>query len=448
MRVLMLLLSATLMCAQPPSTNLVARYIAGTGITSNGGNPDLISQWNDQTANGYNLTQSTDARKPYNAVDSQSRPVVRFPYAYPTHPNRYVVGATLTLVTRSYTMCAIRSGYHAALEDIVSANGWSSLLGVYTPGSGAQSTVRHRMGGTGFNAINPPVNITLMCSVSGASSAIAYTIDDSESAAAIGSTTTTGIRVGVDQDTTGGGYSGDLYELLIYSTALDLTSINAIRSYAASTYGVPAAYTKQVVFIGDSNTEGNVLTGTENMVTDAHPQDWKAINAGLGGSTLYNTWLNQPIASSVDVMYKPGLARNVCVIMLGTNDINSNGRSAAQTMTALSEFVADRKAIGWEVWVLTILPLSGSPETVRAAYNALLVDPSSYSNAPEKIIDYRSDPYIGSSPMNAAYQAGDNLHVNLAGARLLASYIYAQLNGGTAGTFSGPVTRGGPITVK
>ena len=72
----------------PPATGLLGRWVAGTGIHSSGANPDLISQWDDQSGNGYNLTQGTDANKPYNAVDLSGAPIVRFAYGYPTNPTQ------------------------------------------------------------------------------------------------------------------------------------------------------------------------------------------------------------------------------------------------------------------------------------------------------------------------------------------------------------------------
>lgn len=45
----------------PPTTNLFAYYEADAGVTSSGG---LVSQWNDLSPNGRNITQSTGASKP------------------------------------------------------------------------------------------------------------------------------------------------------------------------------------------------------------------------------------------------------------------------------------------------------------------------------------------------------------------------------------------------
>lgn len=415
----------------PPLTNLAARYVAGTGITSDGASPDRISLWADQSGNGYNLSQATSAKQPYNTTDLNGNAIVRFPYDYPTHPQVSMANASISLNTQSSSIFVIRSTYHSAHETLVTYTSWASIIKsniTATVGFPYLQTV-----GRNHTSIHPPLNKTLTGGVLGSSGYIGYSINASSTQSSIASVGITGVTIGSNAAGTDELFTGDIYEILIYNTAVNQATVDAIRAYAVAQYGVQSTFTKKVVMVGDSNTEGSHINNGENYPRLAYPADWQALNNGIGGTHLSSGWLGQANATTTDILYDSSLSRNVMVVMLGTNDINSGGKSAAETFANMNTFVGDRQAAGWEVWVMTIPPLFGGNETVRDAYNVLLVNSSNYTNPPDKIIDYTSDPRIGNSPAlgGTDYGLGDNLHFNDTGAAVLSQYVYKELNGGT-----------------
>jgi lysophospholipase L1-like esterase len=424
----------------PPAGSLIGDYKAGVGITSDSGSPDRISQWNDQSGNGYNLTQATSANEPYNAVDLSGNPVVRFQYLYPTHPNINMANSSMPLNNQTSSIFVIRSAYHTSQETLFTFTTWSSILGTFN--TAPLGSPNLRASGRSYVTLHPPINKTLTGLVLGPTNWIGYT-----------NTSVNGITIG--SNAAGGElFSGDIYEILVYNSAVSQATVDAIRTYAVNQYGVQSTFSKQVVMVGDSNTEGSVITSNENYPRQAYPSDWQAFNNGLGGSKIYADWAGQPLATSTDVLYNGSLAKNVMVVMLGTNDINSSGHTAAQTFADLDRFIGDRKNAGWEVWVMTIPPLISTPETTREQYNALITNTANYTHVPSKIIDYTADPRIGITINNSTWGNGDNLHFNSNGAAVLAEYVYKALNGNVGpvsyaatGSATGPTNQNVNITL-
>ena len=98
------------------TSNLVADWQAGIGVTASGGQ---ISQWNDQhqllNNDGLtnNLTQANATYQPYDVTDAQGYRGVMFPWAFGSaHPNDYLnIPNTLPILnTTNMTVYIVATG--------------------------------------------------------------------------------------------------------------------------------------------------------------------------------------------------------------------------------------------------------------------------------------------------------------------------------------------------
>lgn len=160
-------------------------------------------------------------------------------------------------------------------------------------------------------------------------------------------------------------------------------------------------------------------------------------NVAVAGQTVATMITNA--ASVVDTLYSVGASRTTLVVWGGTNDLYF-GADAATTYSRIVSYCNARKAAGWRVAVLTILPRtqSGIPagfETERAALNALLRADAPTATAYSKIttgasyadflVDVADDSLIGDAgdELNTTYYSSDKVHLVNAGYAIIASYV-------------------------
>lgn len=128
----------------------------------------------------------------------------------------------------------------------------------------------------------------------------------------------------------------------------------------------------------------------------------------------------------------------------GTNDLYF-GATAAQVISRINTYVADRLAVGWQVIVLSILPRSapGTPVTfeadrqtvnaaLRATYPNATAYPRIYTGASPNVIfcDVGDDPTIGlaGDETNPVYYS-DLVHLTAAGYAIVAGdYVSNAIN--------------------
>lgn len=207
--------------------------------------------------------------------------------------------------------------------------------------------------------------------------------------------------------------------------------------------GIPAP---NLVFDGDSLTEGYGLTippdakYPDQVVAPlgyAVDQLW---NVAVGGQTAANRTSAAPTV--VDPKYKTNGAPQIVIFWAGTNDLYF-GTSAATTYARIVAYATARKAAGWRVVLLTILPRSniGTPagfEVARQSVNdSLLTDFSTATGEAgiwtgaayaDYLVHVGGDSTIGDAgdENNATYYA-DTIHPTAAGHAIMASIIIAAL---------------------
>jgi lysophospholipase L1-like esterase len=174
-----------------------------------------------------------------------------------------------------------------------------------------------------------------------------------------------------------------------------------------------------LVFAGDSITAGNHVGAGE---------DYPTLVGGMLGGVIVNN-LAVPSStigsgtqgSDADALYNGSKPVNVCCVMWGINDL-AGGASPATAKASLKTWCLARKAAGFVVAVLTILPCNtfGNANALRNEFNALV-------RADRSFYDLLIDVGITSTTMGADAAVGnvslysDGVHPTYAGNQLLAA---------------------------
>jgi hypothetical protein len=124
----------------------------------------------------------------------------------------------------------------------------------------------------------------------------------------------------------------------------------------------------------------------------------------------------------VDARYDAHADLNLCLILAGGGDFRK-GASAATVYDGLRTYCLARRAAGFRVLVLTVLP-SNRPETfeaTRLAYNAMVRD--GWDEFADGLVDIAADPRIGDDGDNLDRQFyhADQVHLTDAGNAVMAS---------------------------
>ena len=193
------------------------------------------------------------------------------------------------------------------------------------------------------------------------------------------------------------------------------------------------------LFDGDSLTEGIGSTGGNTypaQTVAALGTHWGAIN--LGASSLTIVQMQARAATTVDPYYSVASRRTLLIGWGGTKDLYF-GASAATTYNNIKTYAAARKAAGWRVVILSILPRSaGTPpptfeadrQTVNAALLADFPTATAHTNITsggayaDYLINIGADTTIGEpgDQTNPTYYA-DLVHLTNAGYAIVADYV-------------------------
>ncbi len=126
--------------------------------------------------------------------------------------------------------------------------------------------------------------------------------------------------------------------------------------------------------------------------------------------------------TEVDARYDPYADLNVCLVQAGGGDFRQ-GLTAAQEYDALRTYCLARRAAGFRVLVLTVLP-SNRPETfeaIRLAYDAMLRD--GWDTFADGLVDVAADHRIGDTgdELDGQFYLEDQIHLTNAGGAVMAS---------------------------
>lgn len=187
-----------------------------------------------------------------------------------------------------------------------------------------------------------------------------------------------------------------------------------------------------VVLDGDSITQGHGLYGSATyaaglamLATGADVE-----NAAISGKSCAQLATTAP--TRVDVRLRAGAA-NTLVIWCGTNDIAVGGATADAAFYALHDYTQARRAAGWRVVVVTMLPRAASPpwpaitEAQRGAFNMAVR--ATWSRWADGLADVAADPRIGAAGRTAdpVYYM-DAAHPTAVGAQIVAGIVAGALD--------------------
>ncbi|HZK58293.1 MAG TPA: SGNH/GDSL hydrolase family protein [Cryobacterium sp.] len=249
-------------------------------------------------------------------------------------------------------------------------------------------------------------------------------------------------------------FAGAIYQIVTtprVSYALDEAAISLFRATfdlvlnrttawvgpsLVPSFSLPAL-SSQVICDGNSMTIGHPWEEPGSLdPTAPYPAQLQAL--------LGDTWLvrndgvdSQDIdsmiadaATQIDPLYDANRMQNVVVCWEGTNEIyfHDDGASAA---AKLAYYCTTRKAAGFKVVILTVLPRSGSGvpadfETQRGICNtAIRANWRTYADA---LCDVAADPLIGDAgdEMNTTYYP-DRVHLTKAGYGIIAAAVQGSL---------------------
>jgi hypothetical protein len=135
----------------------------------------------------------------------------------------------------------------------------------------------------------------------------------------------------------------DLYELIIIKGVLTNAQSDAVAAAIAANWAV-VPITDQVLIDGDSLSRGIQVTpanaksiwGPDSLgqrLTDRGspfclPRSTRVVNIAIGGNKMANLVTKRDAANSMYGELLPG--KNILAVQIGTNDVNSDGKSAAQ----------------------------------------------------------------------------------------------------------------------
>lgn len=363
--------------------------MAGTGITQSAG---LISVWADQSGNGNDLTQTTDANKPTATVDNDGRSVVRFQSVGTAD----LLTNSLVLNARSYTIWIVVARY-ALNGNVVGVTGYANAglriidttqpWAVYRQSTATQLWV--------------PRNPTVAGIRSGASAAAVYNYNNTAAGGALTNFTATGMTLAG---------SGDYYEVLVYDAAQSDEDAAATRQYLIDTYSLESSFSKLFALEGDSKVSGYASSNNRDVMSGLDLPDWFQYRLSSSGSAIQD--LIDRAATLLDPLIDAG-RRNVLTFEIGFNDLNSGGKTAQQLYDLVVTYVQARVAAGWEVWPSTMIDCTNTTVSAKiATLNALLrhADFLTASGA-TGIVDVAADPIFdpGSAADGTYYDDGTHL---------------------------------------
>ena len=420
----------------PPSANLLARYIAGTGVTSSGGK---ISQWNDQSGNNYHATQAVSANQPFDFLDFDGLPIVGLPVKNGQNSPLAVspffnLPAGLNIQNRNCSIWIIASQY----ENNINAATIFSLGATYNGGpwiraSSAPFGSMDTIGGGGkTGTILLPLNKGLIGAVSGPSNVKIYNQTQSETlAVSTLNSSYSGGAIGRYAFSSSSYGKAGIYEVLIYSGVQGPTEIDAVRAYAFSKYGIRnTPYTKRVIFRGDSKTDGNGisdgLTYPRQCMNYLGETEWQAFEFGTSGNTFADAVSGNAFT---DALYDSSLERCVLVFEYGTNDLSATGgfQTPSQVYASAVSYATARLAAGFEVYVCCspssiCNQVNGYNDYLRGVVgNGIVIDVPGC-----KLIDQCADSRLATFT-NQTYFNADQVHENNEGSRVKGQIVATSI---------------------
>lgn len=249
--------------------------------------------------------------------------------------------------------------------------------------------------------------------------------------------TTTGGSFGADL--TGGSplYGSMVAAVFVYDRYLNSTERTTFYAWAAGQYRCTASTEPTYInCVADSITEGSqssihALTSWPPQVARLCASQPKFSNRGLAGATVQPGTSITFSTTITDTDFASNAWATNKVLLIGppgTNDITVNGRTSAQIITDLTNYIAARRGAtaGLKVGCCTMLnkaSFSGANNTTKDTVNAFI---KSSGGVVDFLIDTQGDTRLQDTT-NLTYFSVDQIHPNDTGYAVIAGLIYSNL---------------------
>ncbi len=182
-----------------------------------------------------------------------------------------------------------------------------------------------------------------------------------------------------------------------------------------------------IVFDGDSLTAGSTATDPyPSQVMRGFRTGVECVNLGIGGQRLQEMLSNAP--AKVDPLHRSYLGQNVVVIWGGTNDMRHWAHPPEAVYSRLREYCLQRRAAGYAVVVLTMLPRTDGAyppnlEADRQTFNRLIR--ATWPGFADALVDMGTDPLVGlqGCELDARLFSPDRVHLNNTGLSVVAGRV-------------------------
>ncbi|MGD0200321.1 MAG: SGNH/GDSL hydrolase family protein [Bryobacteraceae bacterium] len=409
----------------PPNPDLlVAAYLPESLAGADG---DAIATWPDSSGHGWDLTQATPGNRPVVVAGAiNGKKAAGFGGAGFSLAN--ASGPTVVANNFSVFMVGARSVVDSNDDRLLfgDTSGWPWLLWRDLGGGGAWPPEKLEFIGVN-DAIAPHQSgYVLLGGTGGPSSRTLHLGDmDEVTSGSGGSTSWQGVRF----NPSGGdyGFEGACAELLVYQ-ALDAAARDQVRAYLNAKYNLRhGPFTRQVSFDGNSLTAGSGSTyggNYPNQVLEAMPRDVVGYNTGIGSHTTTQMIADAP--TKLDPLYNAAYTRNILVAWEIRNDTYVGGKTKEEAYANFITYCQARRAVGWKVVALTILPGGGVNPDNRAWWNAQLV--ANWATFADALADVGADSRL-QNPSDLTYWSVDAVHLNSTGYGVVAGIVTAAVQG-------------------
>ncbi len=150
------------------------------------------------------------------------------------------------------------------------------------------------------------------------------------------------------------------------------------------------------------------------------PKVCSSFVSSTSGARIADMLADAPV--EVDARYDARADLNLCLLLAGGGDFRA-GASAASVYAAVRMYCLERRAAGFRVIVLTVLPWDSSEtfDAVRLAYHAMLRD--HWTEFADGLADIAADPRIGEAgdELDRQFYRLDARHLNNAGNAVMAA---------------------------
>lgn len=220
-------------------------------------------------------------------------------------------------------------------------------------------------------------------------------------------------------------WAGKIALVLLYTGSAVFAAAGQIRDWIMNRWFRPM--NRLAIFDGNSLTAGSGSTGGQTYPVQTAAllgSGWDTVNVGVGGQSTAG--MNTRAGQFVDAAENAWRSGEIVVGWEGTNDLFL-GATPATSISRLTTYYSGRKAEGYRVVVMTVLPrssvgVSGTFEADRQTINASLR--ANWPTYADALVDVAADPRIGDQgdETDTTYYA-DLTHLNNTGYGVVASLV-------------------------